>query len=502
VIRRLPFPRPPGARRPLVPRSLRARLALWHAALLALTLAALAGLTLLILRGFLTSRADASLLEYADQTARGIAMELYQASLEPGTRPRFLNRDLQEWGRQIQVVDHLGNVVEKSAGLADHPLPADLNTRVEGRKGPYFETRHDLGEHPVRVVTVPVVMGGDVPYLVQAAASLEGIEEALDRAGITLALLTPSVFVVALLGGWLLVGRSLRTVDAITRTALEIEHTNLDRRIDAPAAGDELSRLASAFNEMIARLDRSFRQVQQFSANASHELKTPLTSIRGEAEVALMSDLTPEEHRRVLRSIVDEVERMSAIVENLLLLARADADQIQIRRETLALEELVLSTYEQMEGIARRKGVALDMGSLEEARVEGDPLWLGQVLLNLVANAVKYTPEGGSVAISLAVEGGEARVAVADTGPGIPAEHLPHLFDRFYRVDSGRSRDAGGVGLGLNIAKWAAEKHGGRIQVQSEVGRGSTFTLVLPLAEPLRSVPPPRSGLAAPFQSP
>jgi heavy metal sensor kinase len=479
----------------LKPRSLRARLALWHAGLLAFTLIILSAATLLLLRNVLSSRADEALRDYADKTARMIASTLYQTSVGGRTPPaRFLDKDLQEWGRQIQVVDaHTGVVRDRSEGLASHRLPTDMDARVNGLKGrPTYQTRFDLGEHPVRIVTVPVQMGNDVPYLVQTASSLEGVEDALRRTSLILLVLTPSVFLLSLLGGRLLVGRSLQPVDAMTRTAMSMEPGQLNRRIEATGTDDEIARLASAFNEMMARLDRSFRQVQQFSADASHELRTPLTSIRGEAEVALMSDLTTEEHRRVLKSIVDEVERMSAIVENLLLLARADAEQIQVRRKRVSLDEIVMQVYEQMEGLARRKQVSLDIAAMEEAAVSGDGLWLGQIITNLVNNALKYTPEGGAVTISLTVcneptEDGPltpmARVAIADTGPGIPAEHLPRIFDRFYRVDSGRSRDAGGVGLGLNIAQWAAESHGGRIEVESEVGKGSVFSLLLPLIE-------------------
>jgi heavy metal sensor kinase len=486
------------------PRSLRARLALWHAALLALTLVSLSALTFLLLREFLISRADANLEDFADKTARTIAEMLYQSSM-PGRseRPRFLNTNLGWGGRQIQVSDaRTGEPIEWSDGLARKKLVLHLTARVRGQQGQTtFETYYDLDEFPVRVVTVPVQMGRDVPYLVQAAASLEGIEDALRRASLILLILTPSVFLFSLVGGWLLVGGSLRPVDAMTRAALSIQPGRMDRRIEAPGSDDEIAHLASAFNEMIARLDQSFRRIQQFSADASHELKTPLTSIRGEAEVALMGERTPEEYRRSLRSIVDEVERMSAIVENLLLLARADADQIRMRRERVALEDVVMSAYEQMEPLARRRGVSLDLEAMEEAQVEGDPLWLGQILTNLLNNALKYTPEGGAVKLSLGVvsresrvESGqshdarltthelrEARVSVTDTGHGIPAEHLPHIFDRFYRVDSGRSRDAGGVGLGLNIAQWAAQAHGGRIAVESEIGKGTTFTLCLPL---------------------
>lgn len=469
-------------------------------------------LTYVLLKSYLTSRMDASLLDYADTTATSIAADLYKSSL-PGSRQpiRFLTGEQGEWSRQIEVIDRYGSLVARSE--AGHKIVPTFTQRVEGQKGhSTLETRTDLSEYPVRVACVPVRMGADVPYLVLTAASLEGLEDALRRASLILAVLTPSVFVISLLGGWVLVGRSLRPVDEITRTALAIEHTNLDRRIAPPATDDEIGRLASAFNEMISRLDRSFRQIQQFSADASHELKTPLTAMRGEAEVALMSDLTPAEYRRVLRSIVDEVERMSAIVENLLLLARADADQIQVQRERVELHTVALDVYEQLEGIARRKGVALNIGEMEEAKVEGDPLWLTQIVTNLLNNALKYTPAGGQVTLSLTTQDGGretggripesplhpftpspaqsfARLTISDTGPGIPPEHLPHIFDRFYRVDSGRNRDAGGVGLGLNIARWAAEAHNGRIEVESEVGRGTAFTLCLPLAESPAVVP-------------
>lgn len=477
-------------------RSLRAQLSLWHAGLLAVTLVSLAGLTYIMLRQMLHSRADAALEDYAETTAKTIAATLYQSTVGRRQLPKFLSNDLQSWGRYIQVIDARGNVREVSDALRSHPLPVSTTALVRGMKGlSTFETVTNLGEHPVRIVTVPVQMGSKVPYLVQAGASLEGVDATLQRASAILLVLTPSVLLVGMLGGWLLVGRSLKPVDEMTRAALEIESSSLDRRIVPPRTDDEIGRLAAAFNEMIARLDRSFRQIQQFTADASHELKTPLTTMRGEAEVALMSDLTPEEYRKVLRSIIEEVERMSAIVENLLLLARADANAVQLKREPVAFHEVVMTVYEQMEAIARRKGVLLEIEEMDETIVEGDPLWLQQIVTNLLNNAIKYTPEGGRVSVKikgsgLRVEGLDhpsplhsqpfVSLIVADTGVGIPPEHLPHIFDRFYRVDAGRSRDAGGSGLGLNIVKWAVEAHGGTIEVESAVGKGTTFTVRLP----------------------
>jgi signal transduction histidine kinase len=408
----------------------------------------------------------------------------------------------------------------------------------------------------MRIVTVPVEIGPRIPFLVRVGAPVEGVDEAISRVSTLLLVLTPSIFFIALAGGWILVGRALKPVDEMTRTALSIESKRLDVRLVPPRTDNEIGRLASALNEMIARLDRSFRQTERFTADASHELKTPLTTIRGEAEVALMGDLSPDKVRATLQSIVEETERLSEIVNNLLLLSRADADQVRLKREPVSLDQVAMQAYEPMERLAHRKHITLDIEEMEEITLSGDSLWLHQLITNLIHNAINYTPEGGTVVLSLKREagarnsgghtsrhpilaetdspgrpptpnsGGEglaerhavttsaeakhvpaqkpaeytvkerplignfggaaaeyAVLKVRDTGPGIPAEHLPHIFDRFYRVDSGRSRDQGGSGLGLNIARWIAESHGGSLSVESVLGAGSTFVVRLPFQE-------------------
>jgi heavy metal sensor kinase len=483
-------------------RSLRAQLALWHAGLLAITLVALAGLTYLVLLRVLHSRADAALEQYAETTSKQIAGILFQSraisqsgaakSTAPGVPPRkvdfgsthFLDRDPQSWGRLVQVIDPNGLVIEASDALRSLKLPSSPMAIMRGLAGDVtFETVQNLGESPLRLVTVPVQLGNQVPYLIQAGASLEGVEAALQRASMILLILTPSVFVLALMGGGALVSRALRPVDELTRTAMEMEHQHLNRRIVPPRPDDEIGRLASAFNEMLSRLDRSFRQIQQFSADASHELRTPLTTIRGEAEVALMGELEPAEYRRTLKSIIEEAERMSAVVENLLTLARADAQQVSLQREVVALHTIVMTVFEACESAARQKGVSMDLEEIAEICCEGDALWLQQAVTNLLTNAVKYTPSEGRIGIALTAEDGGACLTVRDTGIGIPPEHLGQIFDRFYRVDAGRSRDSGGSGLGLAIVRWVVEAHGGTVEVVSEVGRGSIFTVRLPLSE-------------------
>jgi heavy metal sensor kinase len=472
-------------------RGLRAQLTLWHAGLMALTLLALSGFTYALLIRVLHSRADAALHGYADTTARQIATTLYagESSSRPGAT-HFLSNDLRSWGRYIQVVDPQGYVVEKSDGLNTHPLPVSADALRRGLAGETtFETVPGLGEHPVRIITTPVLMGTRVPYLVQAGTSLEGVEAALQRAGWILLVLTPTVFIVALVGGWLVVGRALRRVDDLRRTALEIQGTNLQRRIKHSGADDEIGRLAQAFDQMIARLDRSFQQVRQFSADASHELKTPLTAIRGEAEVALMGTHSADEYRQTIGSILESSERMSQVVESLLLLARADSGQNLIRREPVELGDVLLRAYESLEDMAARQHISVLIEEVDDLTISGDPLWLNQILVNLISNGIKYTPEGGEVSVALRAVEEHAELTVRDTGIGIAPEHLPHIFDRFYRVDEGRARAAGGTGLGLSITRWAVEEHDGEISVESEVGSGTLVRVRFPLATDALNLP-------------
>src|SRR5579862_4911608 len=251
------------------PRSLRVRLALWHAGLLGVTLVILSLLTLVLMRRVLSSRLDDGLADYADKTARSIAAVLYRGIVERRTEPEKLlagDGSVQKpWDFQSQVVDGASGLVkDRTPGLVGYQLVTTLDERVNGQKGAItFDTRY-LGQDLVRVVTVPVQMGRKVPYLVQAVVSLGGIEEALQRTALILIVLAPAMFLLSLCGGWLLVGRSLRPVDAMTRTAMAMDPGRLANRIEPLGSDDEIAHLASAFNEMIGRLDRSFRQVQQF----------------------------------------------------------------------------------------------------------------------------------------------------------------------------------------------------------------------------------------------
>jgi heavy metal sensor kinase len=480
-------------------RSLRAQLALWHGGLLALTLILLASLVYIVLRHVLSSLADATLQDDADKMARNVAAALYQAETLAPTRTlsvderdriddaaalRVIVEDAGSWGRLVQIDNPRGLPIAFSDALRSKHFPDQPETRnriLSHQARVTFDTLTESGPYPMRVVTIPVEMGSRIPYLVRVGAPAEGVDEAIHRVSALLLVLTPSVFIIALAGGWILVGRALKPVDEMTRAALSIESRRLDVRLVPPRTDNEIGRLASALNEMIARLDRSFRQTERFTADASHELKTPLTTIRGEAEVALMGELRPEQARATLHSIIEETERLSEIVNNLLLLSRADADQVRLKHEPISLDQVAMQAYETTERLAHRKNISLDIAAMEEITLVGDSLWLHQLITNLLHNAINYTPEGGDVTLSLTRDGDHAVLKVWDTGPGIPPEHLPHIFDRFYRVDSGRSRDQGGSGLGLNIARWVVESHGGTLTAESTPGEGATFTARLPM---------------------
>jgi heavy metal sensor kinase len=315
---------------------------------------------------------------------------------------------------------------------------------------------------------------------IYVAYPLEDLNEVLDNLFSNFLILAPIAIFLSIGLGWFLANKSLKPVDEMSKTARDITAQNLNQTIPHSGVNDELGRLALTFNEMIARLRSSFDQIKQFSIDASHELRTPLTIMRGEMELALHSEKSPQEYRRVIASNLEETIRMSAIVENLLTLSKADLGRVEIQHEVVPLHEVIRDLYEDGEVLAEKKNIKVTLENVDEVNVPGDKVRIRQLLLNLIDNAIKYTPENGSVSLSLKHLNGMATVSVCDTGIGIPTQEIPKIFDRFYRVDKARSRAMGGSGLGLSIAKWIVDAHGGKIEVRSEIHRGSTFTVYLP----------------------
>jgi heavy metal sensor kinase len=292
-------------------------------------------------------------------------------------------------------------------------------------------------------------------------------------------IIVPAVVLLSGLLGWFLAGRALAPVNSVAEAAERITHSNLNMQIPSRKAGDELDRLIESFNRMMERLSCSFAQIQQFSTDVSHELRTPLTIVRGQLEVALFTATTTEQYREAMVNALEDVERLSNIIRALLMLSQAESGQLVLKKTNLDLAEAVRDLVDEFQIPAEANDVGLTAHLPEHCFVQADRIQIERLLSNLMSNAVKYTSAGGKVEVSLVGEGDQVQLVVADNGVGIAPDHLPHIFDRFYRVPSADPEK--GLGLGLSFVVWIVRAHGGTIDVQSELGRGTTFTVTLPV---------------------
>jgi len=469
--------------------SIRARLTLWYAALLAVLLVAFDVAVYLALSRNLYLSADRTITARAQEVSNAISQVL-AARADPASyllRERVVLPDIDVFASPemyVQVLTAGGQLVAKSENLGDQFLPlsnATLDQVLEGGES-LLETTL-ARQSPLRQISAPIWFGQQVVGVAQVGRSLQDIEDTLRQLRNLLLAGSLAGLAVATGVGSLLARRALHPIDDITRTANSIiEAQDLGRRLDHRGSPDEVGRLVSTFNRMLARIEGLFRSQQSFIADVSHELRSPLTAVTGHLDLLAREECAGTQRRDILATARGETERMARLVADLLLLAQADAG-VRLGAEPVELDTLLLEVYRQSKPLAQ--GVQLRLGQEDQALVTGDPDRLKQLLLNLVDNALKYTPEGGTVTLDLErvsdAAGEWARVTVTDTGIGIPAEELPRIFERFYRVDKARSRAQGGTGLGLSIAQWIAEAHGGRITVTSEVGQGSAFTLWLPM---------------------
>ena len=483
-------------------RSLRFKLTLWYVLIL--------GILLISFCTFLYFTLSKSLHRDVDNKLRSLAELIASESLSPMSKFGFGNVDqaletsmnLKPIGKFIQVLDESGNIGRKSENLKNVQLPISLNALKNASKGLItFETNRSIGNTPLRIITFPVVESNHVAKIVQIASSLEEVEDALNTLFIILVITVPLALMVATLGGQFLAHKALKPVDNITQTARMITSQNLNQRITPPKVKDEISRLIETFNGMISRLDQSFRQIKQFSSDASHELKTPLTILKGEVEVMLRKERTLQEYQQTLKSNLEEINRMSQIVEDLLLLSKGDTGEIKLNKEDINLTDILGEVVAQMDILAKSKRLYLSASNHhQDIYIVGDALRIRELFMNLIENGIKYTEEGGSIHITLQKEylpqvrsqsdwadnekNRFVKIVVADTGIGIAKGDQEKVFNRFFRVDKARSREQGGSGLGLSICKWIVEAHQGEIQVESELGKGSSFIVRLPLSSP------------------
>ncbi len=469
-------------------RSIRFRLALCYALTLAVIMAA-SGV-------FWHHYLSRNLLESIDEKLLMVAEDIRffhrsQAALPaehcPGLE-EFVRR--HGWTEFVQILDENGRLACLSENLEGVGLPLSKAALQHIHQGTiYLETVDGRHGHPVRLLTMPVLENGRPVDIVQVGEVLADKDHILEDFRLTMYIFGPLALLILSLVGWYLAGRALSPMVRMARVARQITAENLNLRLPVEHTGDEIAQLAENCNAMLARLEKSFRKVRQFSGDASHELRTPLAILRGETEVALRWARDTEEYRRTLESNLEEISRMGRIIEDLLTLAKSDAGELPLEIRELSLSDLLQELYLQGNTLGESKsvGVTLHLEVAEEIRIRGDELRLRQMFLNLIANGIKYTQAGGRVEIALALQDDQAVVRVTDTGIGIPAEHIPHIFDRFYRIDKARNRDDGGSGLGLAISKGIIEAHAGRITVDSVPGKGSTFTVYLPLLRPSQS---------------
>ena len=462
---------------------LRVRLTFWYGTALALIIVIFAAALYLVMARGLKDQVDRSLQEAGEVAVRALEER------RVGSFFRF--DDLVEEFPELAVLDKFfqifspaGKITIQSPTVKRLDIPLSRTALEQALAGrPVFELARVQNEPPIRLLSIPIRYNDSLTHILQIGTSLRPVEETLHRLLFTLLVTGPLALAVALAGGWFLAGRALRPVEDITEAARRIAAGDLTQRLAVPPTADEIGRLAATFNEMIARLEASFRQIQRFSADASHELRTPLTVMKGETELALRRLRSPEDYQLVLESSLEEIDRMTRIVDDLLFLSRADLGEIRMEALPVRLDALVEDVQRQAAVLGQEKDVQVLVSHIEPATVRGDELRLRELLLNLVDNAVKYSHAGGKVEIALTLEGQEARLVVSDQGIGMTAEERMHIFDRFFRAEAARSHSPKGTGLGLSICKWIAEAHHGRLEVESSPGQGSRFTLVLPLVD-------------------
>jgi len=398
---------------------------------------------------------------------------------------------VQEATRYYQVYDgNDGRLLVQSAALEPlglHYTPGEVQAFLAHPTVSDVQT----DQRRIRFSNSTLTPAAGERYLVQVGVALDGRDAAIRRF-LTLLIWSLPVGLLSVLavGRWM-AGRALTPLARLASAVRGISVNDLRRRVPVRGADDELDAVANAFNAVMTHLDRAVGEMKQFSGAMAHELRTPLAAVRASMELSLSEGLSPEEHRQAVVSQLEEIDKLTRLLSQLLTLARAEAGELTVAAGPVQLAALCRSVVDSLDPVARAKDVTLTCQCCEEVEIVGDAGWMERLLINLLDNALKFTPPGGVVDVCVTRDGGTATLAVRDSGAGIPPDALPHLFDRFYRVDSARSPSQEGTGLGLSLVRWIVARHRGTIEVTTSLGHGSTFIVRLPV----RSSPP---GLARP----
>lgn len=451
----------------------RARLTLWYVACFALLFFALTVALYGVIWRAMLGRLDETLLSQSGTAASLFADEMEENAGKVSASAADAVSDMRLQSSKAAIVEEAGN--RRVLG-ASAPFPAAALAR---HAAPGVESTFSSG--PTRVAVHRFQVAG-IPYIAVAAEPLDTVEADLAAIRHAVYLALPLMLLLAGAGGYWFAARGLRPLEAMAAQANRISGDNLESRLEIGAAAAELTALGAAFNELLARIDQSFEGMRRFVADASHELRTPVSVIRGEADVALGKDRSAAEYRESLAIILDESRRLSLLVDDLLNLARADAGRVKLRTQPFYWNDLLAECCRSMQSLAAARGIELGFRNAGAADLPftGDEELLRRMTSNLLDNAIRYTPPGGRVMADLEALPDGVLLRISDTGIGIPADAAPHVFERFFRADKARAQEQGGFGLGLAIVKWIAEAHCGVVELASQPGVGSVFTVTLP----------------------
>ncbi len=486
-------------------KSIRFKITVLYMAILALTLTSFSVILYHNVMAGLYSNMDTLLKSKAGGIAKAIdtywgasALETIDSAVKPEVLKKRRNTNFanvaQRWVKEesadprlldiiVQVFDTDGAIITSSKnthGLADISRK-NFITVLQGTSR--FDTIISdvrTSNMTLRIFTTPVFENEKVAYIVQVASPLTSIEAALNNLKVALFLLFPVTILVTGVMGSFLAKAAMHPVDNMIQTIHQITAENMKLRIASPGTKDEVQKLAETFNDMLERLERAFTAQQQLFADLSHELKTPLTILRGEFEVGLKRARSAKEYEVILNSALEEISRMTKLADSLLLLAKFDSKEVQPEKKLIDITRLVQDAINHIRVLSEMKRIRLVLSAEEKILLNGDENQLKTAFLNLLDNAVKYTPESGDIDVTVEEEMSQARITVRDSGAGIPKEELKHIFDRFYRVE--KSRNSSGFGLGLSIAKSIIEAHNGTIEVKSHIPQGTAFIITIPAA--------------------